>query len=173
MSGGPDSTGQSLLDQAKGAAQSVVASITGNPTDQAEAKQTKDEAAVEKDLSHSAAKVGPLTATPSGVAQDDPKRTDGAWNQNVGALKDSVGGFVGVTGLQEEGRRQNAAGKNEEAEGQVTDLGKGIGDRVGGTIGGAVAGLTGNAAQKEEAQKQHDDGKARQRGVETDLQNKQ
>lgn len=52
----------------------------------------------------------------------------------------------------------------------MSDLGKGIQDRLGGTIGGAVAGLTGNQAQRDEAQRQHDEGKARQRGVEADLQ---
>lgn len=72
--------------------------------------------------------------------------------------------------MKQEGIRQNKEGKAQEAQGQVADLGKGIQDRVGGAIGGAVAGLTGNDAQKLEAQKQHDDGKARQRGVEADLQ---
>ena len=52
----------------------------------------------------------------------------------------------------------------------MNDLGKGIGDRIGGNIGAAVAGITGNEAQKEEARRQHDEGKARQRGVEADLQ---
>lgn len=51
----------------------------------------------------------------------------------------------------------------------MSDLGKGVQDRVGGTIGGVVAGLTGNEAQKAEAKRQHEDGKARQRGVEADL----
>jgi uncharacterized protein YjbJ (UPF0337 family) len=87
----------------------------------------------------------------------------------VGAAKEALGGFVGAEGLKQEGIRQNKEGKGQEAAGQVNDLGKGISDRVGGTIGGAVAGLTGNQAQKLEAQKQHDEGKARQRGVEKDL----
>jgi hypothetical protein len=52
----------------------------------------------------------------------------------------------------------------------LSDLGKGVQDRIGGAVGGAVAGLTGNDAQRAEAQRQHDDGKARQRGVEADLQ---
>ena len=81
-----------------------------------------------------------------------------------------MGGFVGAEGLKQEGVRQNQQGKGQEAAGQVNDLGKGISDRVGGTIGGAVAGLTGNDAQRAEAQRQHDEGKARQRGVEADLQ---
>jgi uncharacterized protein YjbJ (UPF0337 family) len=105
-----------------------------------------------------------------GVATDNSDRTAGSWNQNVGAAKEALGGFVGAEGLKQEGIRQNKEGKSQEAAGQVNDLGKGISDRVGGTIGGAVAGLTGNEAQKAEAQKQHDEGKARQRGVEADLQ---
>ena len=125
----------------------------------------------EHDLSHSAAKAGPFTVSGSGgVAKDDPDRTAGSWNQNVGAAKEAVGGFVGAEGLKQEGIRQNQEGKGQEAAGQVSDLGKGIHDRVGGTIGGAVAGLTGNDAQRAEAQRQHDEGKARQRGVEVDLQ---
>jgi uncharacterized protein YjbJ (UPF0337 family) len=125
----------------------------------------------EHDLSHTAAKAGPFTVSPSGgVAKDDPNRTAGSWNQTVGSAKEAVGGLVGAEGLRQEGVRQNEEGKGQEAEGQVKDLGKGLHDRVGGTIGGAVAGLTGNAAQQSEAQRQHDDGKARQRGVEADLQ---
>jgi uncharacterized protein YjbJ (UPF0337 family) len=105
-----------------------------------------------------------------GVAQDDPNRTQGSWNQNMGAAKEAIGGFVGAEGLKQEGIQQNREGKGQEAQGQMSDLGRGVQDRVGGAVGGAVAGLTGNAAQKQEAQRQHDEGKARQRGVEADLQ---
>ena len=45
-------------------------------------------------------------------------------------------------------------------------------DRVQGTIGSAVAGLTGDKAEQEKRQIQHDDGKTAQRGVEADLQKK-
>jgi hypothetical protein len=72
--------------------------------------------------------------------------------------------------LKQEGAQQNKEGQGQEAQGQLSDLGKGMKDRVGGTVGGAVAGLTGNAAQREEADRKRDDGKARQRGVEADLQ---
>lgn len=85
-------------------------------------------------------------------------------------MKEGIGGLVGAEGLRQEGIRQNEEGKGQEAEGQVKDLGKGISDRVGGTLGGAVAGLTGNADQQRAAERQHDEGKARQRGVEVDLQ---
>lgn len=137
---------------------------------QAQGENRKATADAENTLSHTAAKAGPFTLSSSGVAKDDSDRTAGSWNQNVGAAKEAIGGFVGAEGLKQEGIRQNQEGKAQEAQGQLTDLGKGIQDRVGGTIGGVVAGLTGNEAQKAEAQKQHDEGKARQRGVEVDLQ---
>ncbi|OAL44625.1 hypothetical protein IQ07DRAFT_592290 [Pyrenochaeta sp. DS3sAY3a] len=165
------STLQSYVDQATGAVQSALGSLTGSTADKAQGENRKVVADAEHDLSHSAAKAGPVSITPGGgVATDSHDRTAGSWNQNVGAAKEAIGGFVGAEGLRQEGIKQNQEGKAQEAQGQLADLGKGIQDRVGGTIGGAVAGLTGNAAQKAEAQKQHDDGKARQRGVEADLQ---
>lgn len=181
------STLQSYVDSATGAVQSALGSLTGSTADkvlssalyhatfanhsQVQGENKKDVAAAEKDLSHATAKAGPFTVSSSGgVAEDNTDRTDGSWNQNVGAAKEAIGGFVGAEGLKQQGIRQNQEGKGQEAAGQVNDLGKGLSDRVGGTIGGAVAGLTGNDAQKAEAQRQHDDGKARQRGVEADLQ---
>ncbi|UPX17255.1 uncharacterized protein EKO05_0007621 [Ascochyta rabiei] len=165
------SSAQSYLDQAAGAVQSALGSLTGSTADKAQGENRKTQAAAEKDLSHATAKAGPFTATASGgVAKDDPNRSAGSWNQNVGALKESVGGFVGAEGLKQEGIRQNEEGKGQEAQGQLSDLGKGVHDRIGGAVGGAVAGLTGNQAQRAEAQRQHDEGKARQRGVEADLQ---
>ncbi|KAF1833414.1 hypothetical protein BDW02DRAFT_552674 [Decorospora gaudefroyi] len=165
------STSQSYLDQATGAVQSALGSVTGSTADKAQGENRKDRADAEHDLSHTAAKAGPISVTPGGgVAKDDPDRTQGSWNQNMGATKEAIGGFIGAEGLKQEGIQQNKEGKGQEAAGQVNDLGKGIGNRLGGTVGGAVAGLTGNEAQKEEAQRQHDDGKARQRGVEADLQ---
>jgi len=139
------------------------------PQREADNKQAVSDA--EKDLSHSAAKAGPFTATPGGgVAKDDSDRSAGSWNQTVGSGKEALGNLLGADGLKQEGARQNKEGQGQEAQGQLSDLGKGVSDRVGGAVGGAVAGLTGNQAQKDEAQRQHDDGKARQRGVEVDLQ---
>ena len=77
---------------------------------------------------------------------------------------------MGAEGLKQEGIRQNQEGKGQEAQGQLSDLGKGVSDRIGGTVGAAVAGLTGNQESANAAQRQHDEGKARQRGVEADLQ---
>ncbi|KAF2122828.1 hypothetical protein BDV96DRAFT_482253 [Lophiotrema nucula] len=167
----PTSTLQSVIDTASSTVQSAIGSLTGNTADKAQAQDKRDIAEAETDLSHSAVKAGPFTANASGgVAKDSSDRTAGSWNQNVGAAKEAIGGFVGAESLKREGQQQNKEGQAQEAQGQVSDLGKGISDRVGGTVGSAVAGLTGNESSKTEAQKQHDEGKARQRGVEADLQ---
>lgn len=78
--------------------------------------------------------------------------------------------FVFVQNLKSSGRQQNLEGQEQEARGQLSDLGAGIGDRVTGTLGGAVAGITGNKAAEAEYQKQHDTGKTLQRGAEADIQ---
>ena len=62
-----------------------------------------------------------------GVAQDDPNRTAGSWNQTVGSGKEMVGNFVGAEGLKREGIEQNREGKGQEAQGQLSDLGSGMG----------------------------------------------
>lgn len=72
--------------------------------------------------------------------------------------------------LKRKGAAQNAEGKGQEAQGQLNDLGSGIGNRVAGTVGGAVAGISGDREAQIEAQKQHDIGKTQQRGAEHDIQ---
>ena len=72
--------------------------------------------------------------------------------------------------MKQAGQRQNEEGKAQEAQGQLSDLGKGVGDRAAGTVGGMVAGLTGDRAEQERRQAQHDQGKTLQRGVEADVQ---
>ena len=74
--------------------------------------------------------------------------------------------------MRKAGEQQNADGKAQEAQGQVSDLGKGISDRVGGTVGGALAGLTGDEAEKKKRELQHDQGKTLQRGVESEVSKK-
>lgn len=106
----------------------------------------------------------------SGVAPKSQDRTEGSWNQTVGAGKETLGGLLGAEGLKQEGIKQNQEGKGQEAAGQVSDLGHGIGDRVQGTVGGAFAGLTGNKEAKAAYEAQHDSGKTSQRGVEAELQ---
>ena len=50
----------------------------------------------EQEASHTAAKLGPYTASTSGaVTKDDPNRSQGAWNQTVGSGKEFVGGLIG------------------------------------------------------------------------------
>lgn len=77
--------------------------------------------------------------------------------------------MVGADGLKREGVEQNQHGKGLEAQGQLSDLGQGVGDRVTGAVGGAFAGVTGNRDQQQRFQNQHDDGKTAQRSVEHDL----
>jgi uncharacterized protein YjbJ (UPF0337 family) len=90
-------------------------------------------------------KVGPVAVSGSGgVAQDDQRRTEGSYNQTVGAAKESIGNLIGAEGMKQDGIRQNREGKGMEAEGQLSDLGKGVGDRVQGSLGAGIAGLTGN-----------------------------
>jgi len=72
--------------------------------------------------------------------------------------------------LKRKGAQQNAEGKGQEAQGQLSDLGSGIGNRVAGTVGGAVAGITGDRDAQLTAQQQHDIGKTQQRGAEHDIQ---
>jgi len=161
---------KSYADQAAGYLQSGIASITGSAGDKANAEQTKEKAAAEKDLSHSAAKVGPFTMSSSGVpAQDSADRTQGSWDQTIGSGKETLGNLIGSEGLKQQGREQNQAGQEEEAKGQLSDLGKGIGDRVQGAVGGAVAGLTGDREGQAKYADQHDEGKSRLRGVQLDL----
>jgi len=75
--------------------------------------------------------VGPFAVSGSGgVATDDPNRTEGSWNQTVGSGKEMLGNALGADGLKREGIEQNRAGKGQEAQGQLSDLGSGIGEFV-------------------------------------------
>ena len=74
--------------------------------------------------------MGNFTVSSSGaIAQDDPNRTQGWWDQTIGAGKEMVGSALGLEGLKQEGIKQNQAGKEMEAQGQLSDLGSGIADR--------------------------------------------
>ncbi|KAF2087466.1 hypothetical protein K490DRAFT_73839 [Saccharata proteae CBS 121410] len=170
MSDKNTSTLQSYIDSATGALNSAIGSITGNPGDKNKAEEKKTDAAARDDLSHATAKAGPFTVTGSGVAKDDPNRTEGSWNQTIGSGKETLGNLVGSESMKKEGARQNEEGKGQEAQGQLSDLGGGLADRVGGTVGGAIAGVTGNTNAQKEYERQHDQGKTAQRGVEADLQ---
>lgn len=90
-----------------------------------------------------------------GVAKDNADRSQGQWDQTVGSLKEATGNLIGNESLKEGGRQQNEHGQAQEAKGQLSDLGKGVSDRVGGTLGGAVSALTGDRAGQEKYQNQH------------------
>ena len=83
------------------------------------------------------------------------------WTVNTNYIRQS---------LKQEGQKQNAAGKGQEAQGQINDFTSGVSNRVGGAVGGAVAGLTGDREAQQAAQERHDIGKTQQRGAEQDIQ---
>lgn len=170
MSDKNTSTLQSAIDSVSGTVQSAYGSLVNSSTDQTAGSTKQDKASLESDASHATLKGPGFTATASGIATDDPRRQEGAWNQTVGAAKETAGGLFGADGLKREGQEQNAAGKGMEAQGQLSDLGAGVKDRVGGTVGGVVAGLTGDREAQREAEFRHDQGKTLQRGAEADIQ---
>ncbi|CAK4032493.1 Hypothetical predicted protein [Lecanosticta acicola] len=169
MSDKNTSTLQSYVDSATGAVQSAIGSLTGSQPDQRQAEERKKEAEAKDALSHTGGTVGGYSVSASGVAQNDPNRQDGSWNQTIGSGKEFVGGALGMEGLKQEGQKQNQQGKAQEAQGQLSDLGSGIKDRMSGAVGGAVAGVTGDREAQRRAAEQHDKGKTLQRGVESEL----
>lgn len=170
MSDKNTSTLQSAIDSVSGTVQSAYGSLVGSNTDQASGQTKQNKAQLEDDASHTTLKGPGFTATTSGIAQDDPRRQEGSWNQTIGAAKETIGGLLGAEGLKKEGQEQNAAGKGQEAQGQLSDLGTGVTNRVSGAVGGAVAGLTGDREAQQHANEKHDIGKTLQRGAEADIQ---
>ncbi|KAL8733893.1 MAG: hypothetical protein Q9166_001881 [cf. Caloplaca sp. 2 TL-2023] len=171
MSDKDTSTAKSYLDSGIAQAQSTLGSLTGSTGDKTEAAARKDQAAAETEASHSVGKLGPLNVSPSGGASiDDPNRSEGSWNQTLGSAKESIGGLVGSESLKKEGSQQNAEGKGQEAQGQLSDLGSGVQDRVKGTLGGIGASITGDREKEEEMRMKHDDAKTKQRSAEADIQ---
>lgn len=71
--------------------------------------------------------------------------------------------------LKSAGRQQNLEGQQQEAKGQLNDLGLGMASRVQGVVGGAVASLTGDKAGQEHYDKMRAEGKSQQRGAEHDI----
>ncbi|KAL8770661.1 MAG: hypothetical protein Q9209_003729 [Squamulea sp. 1 TL-2023] len=171
MSDKNSSTAKSYLDSAIAQGQSALGSLTGSTRDKTEAAARKDQATAEKESSHSVGKLGPLNVSPSGgVSTDDPNRTEGSWNQTLGSARESVGGLIGSESLKKEGAQQNAEGKGQEAQGQLSDFGSGVQDRVKGTVGGIAASITGDREKEEEMRMKHDDAKTKQRSAEADIQ---
>ena len=186
MSDKNTSTLQSYIDSASGAAQSALGSLIGSNADkvflttsttdshkanvqQNAGENKKAEADIKHDASHAGATIRDYIVSASGVAQNDPDRSAGSWNQTLGSGKETLGNLLGNETLKQQGAQQNQEGKEQEAKGQLSDLGSGIADRVSGTVGGAVAGVTGNEADKAKYEAKHDQGKTQQRGVEADL----
>lgn len=138
---------------------------------QVQGETTKDKAAAENDASHTIGKLGPYAVSSSGgVSSDDPRRTEGSWDQTLGSAKESIGNMLGADGLKREGQQQNAQGKGMEAEGQLSDFGSGIKGRAEGAIKGMGAGITGDREKQDQYQMLHDDAKTQQRSAEQDIQ---
>lgn len=92
----PPSTLQSYINSATGAVQSAVGSLTGNKSLEAEGEVAKEQGETEHEQSQAALKVGSHTVSSSGgIAKDSKDRTDGSWNQTIGAAKEAVGGLIG------------------------------------------------------------------------------
>ena len=164
------STLGSYANSAAGAVQSGIAHLTGNTGDKVEARETKNKADAQHEASHSAAKVGPFAVgSDGGVAKDNENRTQGKYDQTMGSVKEATGNLLGNQNMVNNGRQQNEAGQAQEAKGQLKDLGEGASDRLQGALGGAVAGLTGDRSEQSRYADMHDEGKARQRGVETEV----
>jgi len=172
MSDKNTSTLQSYVDSASATVQSAIGSLTGNQTDKAQAQEKQNTAEARDAVSHAGTNIGGVSISSSGVAQNDPNRQAGSWNQTIGSGKEFVGGALGLEGLKKEGQQQNEEGKGQEAAGQLNDLGSGMANRVQGTVGGAIAGLTGDREAQARAEAQHDQGKTLQRGVESELDKK-
>ncbi|KAI9767809.1 MAG: hypothetical protein M1840_005490 [Geoglossum simile] len=171
VANGQPSTLKSYVDSASGAVQSAIGTITGNRAEQNEAEETKAQASAENDASHGVAKAGPFAVSSSGSATvDDQNRRDGSWNQTVGSAKEAVGGLVGNQGLKNQGVKQNEEGKRQEAQGQLSDFGTGIGDRAKGAIGNATSAIVGDRDEQGRYQEMHDKGKTQQRSAEHDIQ---
>ncbi|KAK1783442.1 hypothetical protein QBC45DRAFT_399319 [Copromyces sp. CBS 386.78] len=170
MSTENNSTLKSYIDSATGAVQNAVGSIIGNRGDQAEGQLKQEKAHAEHAASHDTAKLPGFTATSDGaVAADHPDRASGSWKQTAGAAKEFIGGTIGSEELKQAGRQENREGQEQEARGQVKDLGEGAKDRFTGQLGGAAAALVGDREKQREYQAQHDVGKAQQRGAEHDI----
>jgi uncharacterized protein YjbJ (UPF0337 family) len=170
MSDNNTSTIQSYIDSATGTVQSALGTLTGSTSSTNAGQVKQDKATLESAASHATLKGPGFTATADGISRDDPDRQKGSWNQTIGAGKEAVGGLIGSEELKRKGQEQNLQGRGQEAQGQLSDLGEGVKGRVEGAVGGVVAGLTGDREAEGEAQRRHDEGKARQRGAEYDIQ---
>ncbi|CAG8097013.1 unnamed protein product [Penicillium salamii] len=173
MSDGNASTGQSYLDQASGLAQRAMGTVTGDSSTQGDVKKAEGEA--KNEASHTTAKLGPFSADPNtgAVAKDNENRPTGQWDQTLGSTKEAVGNLIGNENLRRTGAEQNAAGKEQEAKGQLKDWGEGIQNRAQGALGSVGAAVKGDREEEQKYRDMHDEGKVRQRGAEADITKKQ
>ncbi|KAJ5651884.1 hypothetical protein N7507_009310 [Penicillium longicatenatum] len=175
MSDGNSSTIGSYVNQATGAAQRAVGSLTGDSSTQIKGEAVQDQGKEQHENSHTTAKLGPVSADPNtgATATDDPNRSTGSWDQTVGSAKESLGNMIGNESLRKAGVEQNAAGKEQEAKGQLKDWGEGMQNRAQGALGGVAAAVTGDRDEEKKFQDMHDEGKVRQRGAEADMAKRQ
>jgi len=167
------STVGAMLQNVAGAVQSGLGQLTGSGKDVKEGETRKVAAQEQNETSHTAAKLGPITATGEGGGHVDNKdRQQGAFDQTIGSGKQFVGGVIGSESLKAQGREQYDRGVQRETAGQASDLVEGISKRVGGTLGNIGAAVTGDTEAQRTYQQQHAEGKAAQRSVEHDLQKK-
>ncbi|EWC46627.1 hypothetical protein DRE_04114 [Drechslerella stenobrocha 248] len=164
------STFGSMIQNAVGTIQSGFGQLVGSNKDVTDGETKKAAAVEQNEQSHTAAKLGPVTATSGGGAHVDNKdRQQGAWDQTIGSGKQFVGGLVGNESLKSSGKTQYNEGVQRETAGQASDLVEGITNRVGGTLGGM---FTTDKGEQEAYRRQHEEGKAAIRSVEADLQKK-
>ncbi|KAJ5288767.1 hypothetical protein N7478_001797 [Penicillium angulare] len=175
MSDGNSSTLGSYVNAATGATQRAVGSLTGNSSTQAQGEAAKAQSEAQSENSHTTAKVGPVAADPNtgATATDNANRSTGSWDQTVGSAKESIGNLTGIESLRQAGVEQNAAGKEQEAKGQLKDFGEGLQNRAQGTVGGLAAAITGDREDEQKYKDIHDEGKVRQRGAEADMAKRQ
>ncbi|KAI3005604.1 hypothetical protein CBS147346_4270 [Aspergillus niger] len=167
------STLKSYVDQATGMVQRAAGSLTGDSSAQSTGTATQAQGEAEHNASHNNfTKLGPVTADPAtgAAATDHPQRSNGSWDQTVGSAKESLGNLIGNEGLRKAGQEQNAAGKQAEAEGQMRDWKEGVEGRAKGAVGKVAAAATGDEEEERKWRDVHDEGKVRQRGVESEVQ---
>lgn len=68
--------------------------------------EKKREAEAKHEVSQAGASIGGVSVSASGVAQNDPNRQTGSWNQTIGSGKEFVGGALGLEGMKQEGQKQ-------------------------------------------------------------------
>ncbi|CAI7657353.1 hypothetical protein N7533_001180 [Penicillium manginii] len=172
---GNSSTLGSIANSATGMAQRAYGAVTGDSSAQNKGEVAQEQAKAQDEASHTTAKLGPFTADPNtgAVAQDDPNRATGSWDQTMGSTKEAIGNVIGNESLRRAGVEQNAAGKEQEAKGQLKDWGSGMQNRAQGTLGSIGAAVAGDREEEQKFRDMHDEGKARQRGAEADIAKKQ